>query len=144
MLPNLGGSQELTVDVAASSAEQSAGGIVVNVVPKEGGNQFTGSFFGSWANRDLQGNNFTTRVQDKGLAVVNSLKHVYDINPSFGGPIKRDKVWFYASYRAFVAENYTGGMYYNLNAGDPNAWTYAPDTTRPPSTTRRNMQAAAV
>lgn len=78
MLPNLGSSQEITVDMAASSAEQSAGGIVVNVVPKDGGNQFTGSFFGSWANRDLQGDNFTTRVQDKGLAVVNSLKKVYD------------------------------------------------------------------
>ena len=130
-MPNFGSTQEITVDVGASSAEQSAGGIVVNVVPKEGGNQFSGGFFGSWANNNLQADNFTQRVEDKGLKVVNTLKHVYDINPSFGGPIKRDKVWFYASYRAFVAENYAGGMYYNLNAGDPNKWTYAPDTSRP-------------
>ena len=96
------------------------------------GQPVQGGFFGSWANNNLQADNFTQRVQDKGLRVVNTLKQsVYDVNPSFGGPIKRDKVWFYATYRANVAENYAGGMYYNLNAGDPNKWTYEPDLNRP-------------
>jgi iron complex outermembrane receptor protein len=82
MMPNMGSAQEVTVDVAAASAEQGPGGVVVNVVPKEGGNDFSGSFFASGANGDLQGDNFSDRVRQRGLRVVNSIKGTYDINPS--------------------------------------------------------------
>ena len=33
--------QEVTVDTAAGSAEQSAGGVRMNIIPREGGNNFT-------------------------------------------------------------------------------------------------------
>ena len=63
--PNFAGTQEITVDVGGSSAEQSAGGIVVNVVPKDGGNRFSGGVLGSWANNNLQADNLTSRVLTK-------------------------------------------------------------------------------
>ena len=40
---NSGMIQEVTVDTAAGSAEQSAGGVRMNIIPREGGNTFTGS-----------------------------------------------------------------------------------------------------
>jgi len=131
MSPNMGSTQEMTVDAAGASAEQGPGGVILNVVPKEGGNRFSGSLFVSGSTEGLQGDNFTQRVRDLGLARVFSVKSNYDINPSFGGPIRRDKLWFYVSGRTFGYENYVGGMFYNANAGNPNAWTYVADTSRP-------------
>ena len=51
-----------------------------------------------------------------------------DINPSFGGPIRADRLWFYATYRAALTDNYVGGLYYNKT---PTALTYTPDLERP-------------
>ena len=121
----------MTVDVAAASAEQGPGGVILNIVPKEGGNTFSGSFFASGANGAMQGDNFTQRVKDQGLTRVSSIKGSYDLNPSFGGPIVQNRLWFYASGRAFGYENYVGGMFYNVNADNPDSWTYVADESRP-------------
>ena len=42
----------------------------------------------------------------------------------------RDKSWFYVGSRFVANNNYVGGRFYNLNAGDPNAWTYVADRSR--------------
>ena len=81
-------------------------------------------------NSSFQGNNYTQDLKDRGLTVPNGLKEVYDINASGGGPIVRDKLWFYASGRWQSNQTYIAGIYENLNAGDPTAWTYAPDLNR--------------
>ena len=65
-----------------------------------------------------------------GLTTPNTLKQTFDINPTFGGPIARDKVWFYASARFQNNQNYVAGIFENLNAGNVNAWTYVPDTSK--------------
>ena len=46
---------------------------------------------------------------------------------SLGGPILHDKLWFFGNYRDFGSHDDILGMYANLNAGNPNAWTYLPD-----------------
>ena len=51
------------------------------------------------------------------------MKRAYDINPSVGGPIVRDKLWFYVSARWQTNQNYIAGLYDNANAGDPTKWT---------------------
>jgi hypothetical protein len=57
--------------------------------------------------------------------------HVYDVNASVGGPIKEDKLWYYMSVREQGQRQNTLNVYYNQNAGDPNAWSYVPDLSRP-------------
>ena len=84
-LPNTGSAQELLVDVAASSAEYATGGIVMNVIPKEGGNDFNGSMFAAFANESLQANNLTQRLKSGGLTTANAVKTIYDYNPALGG-----------------------------------------------------------
>jgi hypothetical protein len=81
----------------------------MNAIPKSGGNSFRGSFLinGSWP--ALQGDNVTTRLKSRGVQnTTNSLKKLYDINGAVGGPIKKDKVWFYFTSRYFTNE-YHGG-----------------------------------
>ena len=131
MMPNMSSAQELVVDVGGGSAEQGTGGVMINVVPKDGGNRFSGNAFVAGANGSMQGDNFTQRVKDRGLKVVNSLKRSFDVSGAFGGPIVHDKVWFFASGRTLDSQNYVGGMYYNLNEGLANVWKFAPDVSRP-------------
>ena len=58
------------------------------------------------------------------------MKQAYNINPSVGGPILRDKVWFFASARFQDNQNYVAGLYVNKNAGDPTKWLPDPDRTQ--------------
>ena len=90
--------QEITYITGAESAEVSSGGMRINVVPKDGGNRFAGSFFAQGANGPLQADNRTDYVKQF-LTVPPGIDYEYQINPSYGGPIKRDRLWCYLSYR---------------------------------------------
>ena len=129
-LPNMGSAQEIAVDYSAGTADQATGGVRVNIIPREGGNTFKGSFFATGANSSFQANNYTDELQRRGLRTPNSVKMNYDVNPGYGGPLRKDSLWFYASARFTKTQNYVGGMFYNKNEGIENVWTYDPDLTR--------------
>jgi hypothetical protein len=131
MLVNFGLAQEITVDYANAKAEQGLGGVQTNIIARDGGNAFAGGFFGTFVNSSFQGSNYSSDLKDRGLATPNTIKMTYDVNPELGGPIQQDRLWFYTSDRWVRNENYVGGIFYNQNAGNPAAWTYVPDTTRP-------------
>jgi len=102
---NDGMAQEISYDTGAQSAEVAQGGLRVNMIPREGGNQFKGIFFIQGANGPLASDNRSDAVkafipQPLGLA------YTYEINPSFGGPIKRDKLWFYFTYKLSSTKSY--------------------------------------
>jgi hypothetical protein len=99
----------------------------MNVIGKQGGNMFAGSFFINGTGSGLQGENLTDEIKAKGLTATNSFKQVWDVNPSFGGPIVRDKVWFFATFRYQYNDQYVASMWANKNAGDATKWTYDPD-----------------
>ncbi len=129
--PNMGAYQEVAIDTGAVSAENPAGGPRLNFIPREGGNQFKGSTFFGISDESLQGSNLTQRVKDLGLLTADAIKRNWDINPGFGGPLKQDKLWFYFTAKVSQTDSYTGGVFYNKNAGNPNAYTYDPDLTKP-------------
>ena len=129
-VPNLGATAETTVNTAGAGSDWWGSGVVLNVIPKEGGNDYSGEIFLTGATGDFQSDNLTERVQEKGLSSANTLKDTYDINPSFGGPIAQDKLWFYASGRFTQSRMFAGGTYYNKNAGDPYNYFYEPDFDR--------------
>ena len=112
---------------AAAPAETAYGGIYVNVIPKQGGNRFQGALFIGGTTEALQADNLDEDLQRRGLTVANTIKRIFDFNPSFGGPLKDDRLWFYTSVRYFVTDNYVPGLYVNK---DPRAWRYVPDATQ--------------
>ena len=130
---NIAADQQMVVDTGGITAEQKEGGVTMNLVPRDGGNTFTGSFYGAFVNNSMQGDNFTQDLKDRGLSTPDSLKVYKDFNPAFGGPIKRDKLWFHATGRYNRATGYSS-VFYNKNAGNPNVWTYEPDTSREAAT----------
>jgi hypothetical protein len=101
----------------------------MNIIPKQGGNNFSGSFFISGTGDAFQTDNLSADVIAKGLTATNSIKKLWDINPSFGGPIVRDKLWFFGTYRYQVSRQNVASMWVNRNAGDPTQWTYDPILT---------------
>jgi hypothetical protein len=128
--PDMGSTQEMTVDYAAGSAEQAYAGLRINLVPREGGNAFRLSAFATGVTSAFQSNNYTQELKDRGLTAPNRLKEAYDVNVSGGGPIVRDRLWFYSSVRAQSNEQYMAGLYENLNAGDPTKWNFEPDLSK--------------
>src|SRR5688572_9748385 len=129
-VPDTGSTQEVTVDYGAVSAEQPFGGLRINIVPRDGGNAFRGTVFATRVTNAWQGNNLDQELKDLGLPTPNYMKEAYDFNPSYGGPIRRDRLWFYASMRVQRNQNYIAGLYYNKNEGDPTKWLREEDTSR--------------
>src|SRR4051812_32233361 len=121
--------QEVNFTTSGSQAEVESGGPVMNIIPRTGGNNFSGNGFASWANDKLQGTNYTPALQAQGLAAPNPLIKMYDFSGAYGGPIKKDKIWFFGTARAQGSSSYLP-LYFNVNEGNPNAWTYVPNKAR--------------
>jgi Carboxypeptidase regulatory-like domain len=128
--PDVGSAAEIAVDTSSLSAEGATGGLRINFIPKDGGNTFGNSTFFTFANQSMQGNNYTDALKAAGLATPTQIDFVYDVNESLGGPIKKDKIWFWFSTRYNKSANYAG-IFQNLNAYNPNLWTYVPDPANP-------------
>ena len=124
--PNVGAYQEIVIDTGGVDAEQAWGGVNVNIIPREGGNTFSGSFVGALANKSMASSNLTQDLKDRGLAVPNTLNQLFDANPTFGGPIMRDKLWFNTTARYTRAWTFAP-VFNNKNVGNPDVWTYEPD-----------------
>jgi len=118
--------QEMTFQTSGGLGEAETGGPLMNFVPKTGGNTFKGSSSFQYANQSLQSSNYTSALQTAGLKAPNALLRLYDVDWAVGGPVKKDKMWFYYLGRTYGNGNSVAGDFQNLNAGDPNSWSYAP------------------
>jgi len=136
---NISAYQEMDVDISGISAEQKEGGVRMNLIPREGGNTFAGMMYVGYANPSMQGHNLSQALQDRGLRTSSGLKKYQDINPAYGGPIRRNQVWFYATVRSNRIATFAP-IFYNKNAGNPNAWTYEPDTSREAASNQSNFK----
>ena len=70
--------QELSYEFGAISAEVAGGGVRVNIIPKEGGNRFSGSVFGNFANDGLQGGNVDDKLRSQDITTADSILKIYD------------------------------------------------------------------
>ena len=130
-IPNAAGVSETAFDTSAVDASLSTGGIRINFIAKDGGNKFAGTVFANFANDSMQGSNYTDRLKQAGLATPGGIVKNWDFNPGFGGPLAKDKLWFYLSGRSQGADTLVPNQFYNKNENNVNAWAYVPDTARP-------------
>jgi hypothetical protein len=90
---------ETSFTTSSQGAEVSAGGIRVNMIPRDGGNTFSGSLYLGYVDGNWQSNNLTPELRAKGLSLPTGITNIHDVNPAFGGPILKDRLWFFASMR---------------------------------------------
>jgi hypothetical protein len=103
--------EEISYQTSAINAEVSAGGVRANMIPKDGGNVFKGTMFFSGANKSLQSDN-SADAKKAGLAAPDALNKVWDVNIAQGGPIKKDRLWFFASYRDWGVYQYIANSFF--------------------------------
>src|SRR5688572_25545648 len=117
---------EVSVTVGGGLGETDIGGPVMNIIPRSGGNNFSGSAFTSLAGDWSRGDNLTSEIQalNPNLQQTPGIINAYDSSVSFGGPIKRDRLWFYGSFRDLSTQTAMEGINANANAGDPSRWDW--------------------
>jgi hypothetical protein len=123
---DIGNAQEVAFTSSGGLGESETAGLVMNIIPKTGGNSVHGAAYYSGTGKNLQA--------DNGLG--SPLTDVYDVNGSVGGPIRRDRIWYFINGRKQASTRIIPGVFYNNNAGNPDAWLYDPDRSRPEYTDR--------
>jgi len=120
--------QEVQVTVAGGMGEVDRGGPAFNIIPKSGGNNFNGTAFFSNAGEWSQGSNLDDDLRRVGITEPPGLIKNWDTNLAVGGPIKRDRLWFFNNLRSYGTHQTIPGLSPNANALDPTKWNYVRDT----------------
>jgi hypothetical protein len=120
--------QEMAMESGGISAESSSSGFAANGIPKEGGNNFSFTANGMFTNDKLNSDNLTQETIDRGVSTVDSIRKLYDIGIAGGGPIVRDRMWFYVGHKTQDTLTTKAGIFYNKTHGTP---VYTPDLDRP-------------
>jgi len=92
--------EEISIETGAHSIDIQASGVVLNMITKSGGNKFRGGISLYGEIEDLQSNNIPEddpAYEDVGFG--NPTDYLYDYGGELGGPILKDKLWFYSAFR---------------------------------------------
>lgn len=121
---------EITIQTGGGGAESAHGNMITNVIPKEGGNTFSGGFYLEYTGKNFASSNLTDELSRLGFRAdgLTRAETFRELSPFLGGRILRDKLWFFASYKDYQVDTVRQGMFDNLT---PNGWAYTPDTSYP-------------
>ena len=122
--------EEISLESGGISAESDASGFMLNLIPKEGGNSYSGVLDGTLSGEGLQGDNVNDDMRARGLSTRAKTQHLYDTNMTVGGPIKRDRLWFFAASRLGGTKTDKPGIFFNSTRGTPPS-LYTPDLDKP-------------
>jgi len=125
---NAGTVEEITLQTSGMSAESAADGVIINAIPKEGGNRFSGSVSGMYSSDSMGSDNLNDTLRERGLTTVSKILKIYDSQITAGGPIRKDRLWFFTALREWGSANQDAGVFFNKTQGGP---LYTPDLDRP-------------
>ena len=98
-IPDVGNAQEIAMTTSGGLGEAEVGGPALNIVPKTGGNTVKGTFYASGVTKGMIGTNYTQDLKDRGLSTPGANTKIWDFNLGVGGPIKKDRMWFFGTLR---------------------------------------------
>ncbi len=128
---DISNAQEIATTTSGGLGEAEVGGPSFSIVPKTGGNKIQGSFYQSNVTKGMVGDNYSPELQAAGLTTPGKLFKLWDSNLGIGGPIAKDKVWFFFQFRDQGSHRTIPGMFANRNMGDPTRWNYEADRSKP-------------
>ncbi len=128
--------QEMVMMTGGMDAETSTGGVGMNAIPKEGGNQFSYYVNVSGTNEHLQNGNWNEALGARGLGQtpLEGTKDIWDYGIGVGGPIVNDRLWFYTAHRWWGTERFARDSFHNLAPDAPATGFpvfYEPDLNNP-------------
>ncbi|MGE3957146.1 MAG: carboxypeptidase regulatory-like domain-containing protein [Vicinamibacterales bacterium] len=105
-------SQEMVYTTSGAGADVAGGGVRLNMIPRDGGNQVSGSLFLGYQNESFQADNITDDLIARGVRTADGIGKLANVEGAMGGPIKKDKVWFFASARNFILDTLPANTFY--------------------------------
>jgi hypothetical protein len=121
---DIANSDEMQVLVSGGLGEAETGGPSINIVPKSGGNSFRGAAFYSTAGDWSTSDNVDDALRAVGITTPPTLRGNFDVSGSLGGPIKKDRLWFFGTLRQWGNAAVRDGIFGNQYSGDPAHWDY--------------------
>ena len=103
--------EELAFNYSGSPAEIESGGVRINMIPREGRNDWSGHFFTTFAFQALNADNIagdTDLLAQNPSLTPTLIDEVWTVNPVVGGPLVRDRVWFFATHTSQKADTHRG------------------------------------
>ena len=97
--------EEASYQTGGIGADRPGGGVALNMIPREGGNRFSGGLTANYRPGEWQGDNLTDRLKSMGVTQGNSTEYISDFTISQGGPIKQDKLWFFTTASQYNTNN---------------------------------------
>ena len=125
---NEASTQEISLETSGLGAESELAGVRTNVIPREGGNTFKSYTNFRFGNHAMQSDNLDDDLRGRGLASPDSLEFVVNFTQGYGGPVVKDRVWFFTAFQLLRSDTRMGGLFFNLTPDKP---YYTPDTSQP-------------
>ncbi|MGH3118133.1 MAG: carboxypeptidase regulatory-like domain-containing protein [Gaiellales bacterium] len=128
--------EEAFLGTSGQSAEMPNPGVQSQFIAKSGGNRFSGEYYLDWYNNALQGSNLPSSYTDPTAfnsspirPHSNEIQRYYDTAINVGGPVKKDKLWWFFTYRdqknAVAQPNFTFDKSFDTRLWNPvTKWTY--------------------
>jgi hypothetical protein len=108
---NPGQFDEYTYTTSAIPAEVAYGGVRIQMTSKDGGNSFHG--YGLGQIEPWQSSNYTSALQQAGLKVPDGVLKLWDVQGQLGGPVLRDRLWFFVVHRHNGGNFLVGNSFYH-------------------------------
>ena len=138
-------SQEMVYTTSGASADVSGGGVRLNQIPRDGGNTLSGSLFLGYQQESFQGDNVSQDLLDRGLRASDGIEKLYNIEGAVGGPIKKDRIWYFLSARNFVLRTLPSDTFEGIpGTGSPFSAPTPSDTRGVDPQSIRSIQARIV
>ncbi len=124
--------QEVVLETSGAGADRDSGALLQNMVSKDGGNTFSGTGMFTFAGEGMESNNWSETLGQRGVSkeAGKSLKKYRDAGAALGGPLRRNRLWFFGAFREGVNQQYATGLYYN-KLKQPASFLFEPDLSKP-------------
>ena len=109
--------EEVEVSTAGHRAEIQTPGVFLNIVTRRGTNRFAGSGSFFYEHERFQAENLDDALRARGVGQANRLKSLFDGSVELGGPVQRDRAWFYFNVSRFRVEPFLPGFFFE--GGEP-------------------------
>ena len=109
--------EEVEVSTAGHRAEIQTPGVFLNIVTRRGTNRFAGSGSFFYEHERFQAENLDDALRARGVGQANRLKSLLDGSVELGGPVRRDRAWFYLNVSRFRVEPFLPGFFFE--GGEP-------------------------
>ena len=121
--------EEVTVTAVGNTADIATAGMAFAATIKSGTNAFHGDVKAAYQNADLQGDNIDQALMDRGITAGNEFLNYSDYSVALGGPVWRDRIWFFADARRQQKKQNQIG--FSLDSGPDGIYATADDSREP-------------